>query len=210
MWVDILIAVGLCVLAALLGFLGVYVTLHTQTEAKQIRRFKWGFVGAALFMCCLVALQVVRTYKSGEAQTKGTLGDPEHPPFVAVISLPNFTRFVTTNSSDYPVYITAIQLLDVDSCGDGTRNYGFSELSPHSAIMDERPWHPASNAGSCRFTAIIFTRNGTFTEEMMLRRTDNNQWMRALRVKQGERTLAKDIDSGWPRDKDGNLVLDSK
>jgi hypothetical protein len=206
MWIDILIAIGFCVVAALMGYLGVHVTLHAQTDPKNIRRFKLSFVGAALLMCCLVAIQTIRTYKSGEAQTKGTLGDPEHPPFVAVISLPNLTRFVTTNSSDYAVYITAIQLLDADACGDGTRNYGFSELSPHSAVMDERAWHPAPNANNCRFIATIFARNGTFTEEMMLHRTDNNQWMRALRVKQGERTLVRDVDSEWPRDKNGDFA----
>lgn len=132
------------------------------------------------------------------------LGDAEHPPFLAVISLPGFTRFVTTNGSDYPAYGTKIQLYD-DADKNLLRSYDYPEIAAHLAFLDDKPWIPPDGVDQRHFTAYITTRTGLVTEELILRKAGNNQWMRASRVRQGMRTLEEDVDSAWPRDKNGQI-----
>lgn len=149
-------------------------------------------------------LQARRGSKSGEAQIKNMLGDSEHPPFVGVFSLPSGTKFIITNGSDYPAYVTGVQLWD-DTCSSGKRYYTARDLAAHTAFMDDNPWMPPLAATRCHFTASIGTRAGLYTEEMMLKQESNNQWARAVRVTQGMRTLEEDVDSAWPREPDGSI-----
>jgi hypothetical protein len=153
----------------------------------------------------LIAWQAVRSVQSSDESRKTLLGDPERPPFVSVISLPGNTRFVTTNSSDFPAYGTKIQLHDDTHRATAIRTYNYPEIAAYVAILDDTPWTPEDDASEHRFAAEITTRTGLLSEELILRRTGNNQWMRASRVRQGMRTLEQDVDSAWPRDKDGQV-----
>src|SRR5271163_4004250 len=104
---DILVGVLLAAQQATFGVLGVVVSLNHRRI-----RYAFFFGALALIGIGLTVWQAVLAHQSGEAATKSLLGDAERPPFVSVISLPGNTRFVTTNSSDYPAYGTHIQLDD--------------------------------------------------------------------------------------------------
>lgn len=187
----------------LLGYMGVHVALKPPSP-KSHKYWIAAFVVIGLTGLGATGWLARRASKSGEEQTKNILGDLEHPPFVAIISLPKVTRFVVTNPSDYPAYVARIELHD-DKTGKIVRTYGPYELAAHTASLDNTPWLPPSDSTQHHFTAEIATRNGLYSEEMMLKKDDNNQWARAVRVTQGMRTLEEDIDSAWPRNSDGGI-----
>lgn len=202
---DTVIAVVLFVVNVGLAVAGLFMPKEptkTHILILRITLIALGISGAVF-----TGVQTYRAAKSGESQTGNILGDAQHPPFVAIISLPGFTRFAIINPSDYPAYINSIQLRD-NSAGGGieARDYPRQELPAHGGVTDERPWAPYLSGTTQRFfVATISTRAGLFTEEMMLRKDNNNQWMRAVRVMQGMKTLEEDIDSAWPRNSNGGI-----
>jgi hypothetical protein len=204
---DIFIAVLLGLVQALFGLAGAAVALKTWTRRARLR-FAVFFVLLAICGIGLVAWQAVRAFRSSEESKeeskKISLGDARHPPWLGVISLPGITRFITTNGSDYPVYGVKIRLYDA-ATQTQLRNYDYPEIAAHLAFFDDAPWIPPDGAADCHFTAQITTRAGVYFEELILRRMENNQWMRAARVRQGMRTLEEDIDSAWPRDRSGQI-----
>jgi hypothetical protein len=200
---DIAIAVVLGLIQALFGFAGASVSLKEWSKLTRVRiAILGGFLSA--FGLVLVVWQAVRAAQSSEENRKNLLGDAERPPFVSVISLPGSTRFVTTNSSDYPAYGTTIQLFEAKGSAP-IRTFSYPEMAAHVAFLDDRTWAPENDAPEHRFTAQITTRTGLDYEELILRHTENNQWMRACRVRQGMRILEEDVDSSWPRDEKGQI-----
>ena len=65
MFVDYLIAGGICVLTIGVAYMGVHVTLHPQDSPKAKRLWKVGFIVATLATCTLVVWQ---TKRNGDAQ----------------------------------------------------------------------------------------------------------------------------------------------
>ena len=136
------------------------------------------------------------------------MGDPEHPPYIAVISMPHLTRFIVTNASDHPAYGIRIRLVDDTSRtspGLLVHDFIYSELAAHTALMEDWPWISPSNQERRHFTASIATRNGLAMEEMMLAHDENDQWARAIRVMQGTKELERDVDSNWRREANGDV-----
>src|SRR5215475_5267416 len=87
MWLDIAIAVGLAVLTATMGYLGVHVTLHPQSDPKQITRFKWGFALCVVAAISLIAWQTVRStnqQRENAALLSRIEKNTEHPPNVNI------------------------------------------------------------------------------------------------------------------------------
>jgi len=199
---DILIAVLLGLVTGVFGFAGAAVSLKQWSRPARVR-FAILFGILTLIGFGLTIWQAVRAAQSGEENRKIQLGDAARPPFVSVISLPGYARFVTTNVSDFPVYGTHVQLYDDTHKTVALRTYDYPEIAAHLAIVDDKPWIPEDDASEHHFTVTITTRTGLVSEELILRRAGNNQWMRASRVQQGMRTLEQDVDSSWPRDKDG-------
>jgi hypothetical protein len=79
-------------------------------------------------------------------------------------------------------------------------------MTAHSALMDDSEWTPPEPVIPHRFLCQISTRTGIYSEDLILRPTDGGQWMRATRVRQGNRVLEEDVDSNWPRDNQGKMV----
>ncbi len=71
--------------------------------------------------------------------------------------------------------------------------------------MDDRLWNPPDDTPQRHFTTTISTRTGIVTEELLLRKAENDQWMRASRIVDGMRLLETDIDSAWPRNNQGEV-----
>jgi hypothetical protein len=197
---DIFVAVLLAVQQAVFGVLAVIMSLKHGR-----RRYAVIFVALSLVGIVLVFWQAVLAHQSGEESKKAMLGDPERPPYVSIISLPGNTRFVVTNASDFPAYGTKIQLHDETHKTTALRTYDYPEMAAHLAVLDNKPWNPEDDSSEHRFTAEITTRTGLVSEELILRRAGNNQWMRASRIRQGMRTLEQDVDSSWPRDRNGQI-----
>ena len=63
---DIFLAVGMCLASAIMGFMGVYVTLHPPVSDGEKWAWKIGFAIVAILACGLIAWQTVR---NGDAQT---------------------------------------------------------------------------------------------------------------------------------------------
>jgi hypothetical protein len=152
--------------------------------------------------------QAVMTRASSEDSARTAMGDPDHPPFIALISLPGTHRFVVTNGSNYPCYGVRIRMFD-DTAKDApariVRDWNYSEIGAHQALMDDRLWNPPDDTPQRHFTATISTRTGIVTEELLLRKAENDQWMRASRIVDGMRLLETDIDSAWPRNNQGEV-----
>jgi hypothetical protein len=185
----------------IMTILGGIISAHAPQKQWQ----RWLYAASFIALGIVGMVFVVRVSNESVATSKeatlNTLGDAEHPPWVAVISMPRETRFIVTNNSDYPAYISGIDLID-DTAGDApkqVRKYGYQELSAQTARMDDGPWTPPADNRQRHFTAVIDTRAGLFNEEMMLALAGNNQWARAVRVRRGMRTLEEDIDRAWPR-----------
>ncbi|PYP92774.1 MAG: hypothetical protein DMG65_03010 [Candidatus Angelobacter sp. Gp1-AA117] len=87
MWMDIAIAVGLALITALMGYLGVHVTLHPQSDPKQISRFKYGFAFCVAAAIGLIAWQTVRStnqQRENSALLARIERNTEHPPNVNI------------------------------------------------------------------------------------------------------------------------------
>ncbi|MGA2737550.1 MAG: hypothetical protein ABSG65_08870 [Bryobacteraceae bacterium] len=201
---DVAITVVLALVQGVFGWAGAVLSLKTWS-ARARRRFAILFVTLPLLSTGLIGWLAVRGNRSSEQSKKAILGDAEHPPFLAVISMPGFTRFVTNNGSDYPAYGIKIQLYDDADSRIVVRSYDYSEMPAHSAFVDDVPWVPPDEVPEHHFTGYITTRAGLFTQELILRHAESNQWSRASRVRQGMRTLEEDVDSSWPRDKNGRI-----
>ena len=150
----------------------------------------------------LTIWQAVLMKRTSEDTTRASMGDADHPPFIALISLPGVHRFVVTNGSNYPCYGVRIRMFD-DTAKDApariVRDWNYAEMGAHQALIDDQLWIPPDDTLQRHFTASISTRTGIVTEELMLRKAGNDQWMRASRVMQGMHLLETDIDSAWPR-----------
>jgi hypothetical protein len=170
----------------------------------KIRRwFLAIFISLGVLGWSLMTWQSIAAKTSAEESVKDAMGDPEHPPYVAVISLPHLTRFVVTNASNHPAYGIRIRLVDdtsPTSPGILVHDFVYSELAAHTALMEGFPWTPPNAAECQHFTALIATRNGVVMEEMILMHDGNDQWAHAIRVMQGSKELERDVDSNWPRE----------
>jgi len=204
---NLFVAILIGVVQAVTAVTGSFVSSKKFTLTQK-RPFFWAFVGLAIGGLGLTIWQAVLVTKSGEDATRKQMGDADHPPFVALISMPGRPRFVVTNGSDYPAFGIRIRLYDDTVKGAQpvvVRNYVYQELAAHTALMDDELWVPPDDTPERRFAAEIATRNGVFTEDLILRQAGNNQWMRASRVRQGMRLLETDIDSAWPRNAKGDV-----
>jgi hypothetical protein len=202
---DILLPILIAIITLGLGRLGASVTTRSPHWVEVHRKaiLRWFSVGSFIGVALTGWLAVIG-HNSGEDAKRSLLGDSERPPWVGVISMPGFTRFVITNNSDFPAYINGIDV-DENSTNPSkeVRHYNVQELAAHTAIADNIPWIPSAENRHRRFSVEIATRAGLFHEDLILDLDRNNQWARAARVMHGSRTLEEDVDSAWPRDKDG-------
>lgn len=190
----IVIAIG--VVQTVTAIVGSYVASKKFTY-RQKRPFFWVFVGLAAIGLSLTIWQAVLMKRTGEDATRTAMGDADHPPFIALISLPGVHRFVVTNGSNYPCYGVRIRMFD-DTAKDApariVRDWNYAEMGAHQAFMDDQLWIPPDDTLQRHFTATISTRTGIVAEELMLRKT-RDQWMRASRVMQGMHLLETDIEA---------------
>jgi len=204
---DLAISILLGVIQAAFGLFGALVSLGANWSVSARKKFAALFLLLTLVAIGLLIWQAVRAAESNEATRKLQLGDPERPPSVAAISLPGNTRFVVDNSSDYPAYGVRIRLLDDTSPTQPVivRDWNYPEIPAHTGLMDDNRWIPPDSLSEHHFSATITSRTGIVSEELILRKSDNDQWMRAARVRRGERTLEEDVDSAWPRNAKGQV-----
>jgi hypothetical protein len=193
---DIFVAALLAAQQAIFGVLAVLVSLE-----QNRKRYAVGFAALAIAGIGLTIWQAFLAQQSGDAAIKTQLGDAGHPPHIAVISLPNETFFVRTNTSEYPAYSVQIHLYSEKDQTRPMRSYGPEELAANTAVMDNDPWTGNDNLEH-RFMAEIVSRTGIAHEELILRPAGNNQWMMACRT-DGKISKCQQPDSAWPRDANG-------
>lgn len=201
---DLVISVLLSALACVSSIAGAVATRKEQSPRSR-RHFFVLFIVLAMSTFGLTAWQAMRSDRGASESRKAQLGDPERPPFISIISLPGKTRFVRTNPSDFPAYVSSMKLFDATHRQTALHTYGAVELAGHTGLLDDELWNPEDDATEHRFTVEIGTRVGLFLEDLVLRRTANDQWMNAWRVRQGMRTLDQNADSAWPRDSRGQI-----
>lgn len=105
------VAITIGVFQTVTAILGTYVASR-KFSYKQKKPFFWIFIRLAVVGLGLNASQAVLTKRSSEDSARTTMGDPGHPPFIALISLPGAHRFVVTNGSNYPCYGVRIRMFD--------------------------------------------------------------------------------------------------
>jgi hypothetical protein len=84
---DIAIAVGLCLLTAMLSYMGFRVTLHPPRTSRGQRVWQVGFVAIALVGCALIGWQTKRNNDSQQffqAKLSTIEGNTEHPQSLTV------------------------------------------------------------------------------------------------------------------------------
>ena len=201
---DLLLPIMLGLIGLTSNVAGLLMARKQWSDAARGRFFRL-FVALAVLAFILTTWQVVHSHQSGqeakEEAKKDQLGDAEHPPHIAIISLPNKTFFVRTNASDHPAYSVKIHLYSENDQTHPMRSYGPEEMAAHTAVMDNDPWTINDNLEH-RFTAEIVTRTGIAHEELVLHPAGNNQWMMACRV-DGQVSKCQQPDSAWPRDQNG-------
>jgi hypothetical protein len=205
---DLLIPILLGFIQAALAVLGAFVSLNKIGNKKRVN-FMWAFIGLAIIGVGLTIWQAFWARQSIQDSARNALGDEGKPPYVAVISFPNYNKFLITNNSNYPAYGIHIRLHD-DNKNSKTKGiiaheYKYPDIAAHTALVDDEVWCPPDNVAELHFWATISTRTGLATENLILRRTSNNQWMQAIRVMQGQRKLEEQIDSSWPREASGDI-----
>jgi hypothetical protein len=204
---NFFVAIAIGLVQTVTAVVGSYVASKKFTY-KQKRPFFWAFIALAAVGLGLTIWQAVLIKRTSEDATRNAMGDADHPPFIALISLPGTHRFVVTNESNYPCYGVRIRMFD-DTAKDVpaqiVRDWNYSEMGAHQALMDDQLWIPPDDAPQRHFTATISSRTGIVTEELILRKAGNDQWMRASRVMQGMHLLETDIDSAWPRNSGGGV-----
>src|SRR5437879_1810525 len=178
---NLFVAILVGVLQAITAIAGSFVASKKFTY-EQKRPFFWVFVGLAVVGLGLTIWQTFLSKRNNDDSARTAMGDADHPPFVALISLPGRHRFVVNNGSNYPCYGIRIRMYD-DTDKDGpapiVRDYVYSELAAHTALMDDQLWIPPDNRSQRHFMITISTRTGLVTEELILRQAGNDQWMRA-------------------------------
>jgi len=203
---DIFLALSVALVQSVLAVGGFAVSLDVHKDYKIGRKSLFMFFGGFLLIgFVLTAWAGVRAYYSGEDSKKIQLGDSVHPPFVDIVSLPTKTRFVVTNGSEFPSYGVIVSMAD-DADPSHPIKYEYNEIPAHVARVDDKPWIPDS-APLHHFTILINTRAGSAREELYMRPSDNNQWMRALNVVYDGHIVEAQSDSQWPRDERGVLIF---
>ena len=128
--------------------------MSRRSSKDKHRHLYFGFsVLAGIAMLGLTIAGAVNAKRGSDEAMHNSLGDPDHPPYVAVISLPHITRFLVTNTSNYPAYGIRIRLYD-DTAPTGppiiVHDFVYSDLASHTALMEDQPWYPPDkrNAGT--------------------------------------------------------------
>lgn len=162
------VAITIGVVQTVTAIVGSYVASKKFTY-KQKRPFFWVFIGLAVVGLGMTVWQAVLTKRSSEDSARTAMGDPDHPPFIALISLPGVHRFIVTNGSNYPCYGVRIRMFD-DTVNAApariVRNWNYEEIGAHQAFMDDQLWTPPDDTPQRHFTATISTRPGIVTEEL--------------------------------------------
>lgn len=198
---DLLLPITVGLIGLISNVAGLLMTRKKWSDVAR-GRFFWLFVALTGLTFILTTWQSVDSRQSereAKEETKKTqLGDAEHPPHIAIISLPNKTFFVRMNPSEYPAYSVWMHLYGEKDQTHPMRSYGPEEMAAHTAIMDNDPWIINDNLEH-RFSAEIVSRTGIAHEELILRPAGNNQWMMACRI-DGHISKCQQPDSAWPRD----------
>lgn len=202
---DILIAVLQSLISAVLGILGFVVSVKTNWGRKMRVIFAIAFTAACLSGVGLAIWAGVRTVHANNETLKSQMGDGERPPFVSIFSLPGNARFLVVNASSQPAYGVRIRLQDI-TVPDKFHDWNYEEMPAHSALMDDDNWAPTGPALQHRFFGQISARTGVYIEDPIILPTENGQWMRAARVRQGDKVLEEEVDSNWPRDNKGKVL----
>lgn len=108
------------------------------------------------------------------------------------------------NDSNYPAYGVQIHLYDDEHGGDPIRYYAPPDIAAHAVISDtNQPWSQNDRVQHS-LTAEIRTRAGVVREEILVHPVGDNAWIKACRVlDKDDRTLEEDVDSSWPRERNG-------
>jgi hypothetical protein len=199
--VDLLLPITLGLIGLISNVAGLLMTRKQWSDVAR-GRFFYLFLALTGLTFIFTTCQSVASRQSGreakEEAKKTQLGDAEHPPHIAIISLPHKTFFVRMNASEYPAYSVQMHLYSQNDQTHPMRSYGPEEMAAHTAIMDNDPWIINDNLEH-RFSAEIVSRTGIANEELILRPAGNNQWMMACRI-DGHISKCQQPDSAWPRD----------
>jgi hypothetical protein len=179
---DIAISVVIAALAAAMGYMGVHIALRPPTD-RMISRYRLGFIAMSFAGIGLALWQGIRNYESHYREIKLMVGDESSPALVDVIVMPDRWIFVLSNESSSSAYVLSGDLDEVSPHPfDKPVTLRSMEIGAHSApfLMTALP---PPNGELCLFRALIRTRVGNYSEQMIVRQVPNGEWARALRIK---------------------------
>jgi len=109
-------------------------------DGKPLAAMAAAGVVALVLVCDIAGLTAYDARNDAEHQ-RHALGDAEHPPMIDIVSLPNFTRFIIKNPSDYPSYGVSASLFEVSQTPNRfTYSFGYAALKPHTGRLNDNPW----------------------------------------------------------------------
>jgi hypothetical protein len=158
-------------------------TLHPPTDPAVTRRYKTGFISLSVASLGLIAWQGVRGSNEHDADMRATLGDPERPPILDIILLPDLWVVVVSNETETAAYNVNIEVTDASESpclSQPIQAATYPEITPHTAPILAR--QPPPNGQQCRLRVLLRTRRGLYDERMLMWRLPDNQWGRMLKV----------------------------
>jgi hypothetical protein len=202
---DICISITGGLLALISGVSGVVMALYPpDTDAK-----KKGYI--ATFMACgilgiaFVAWQGVRSINAHDREQKLVMGDVNLPPLVDFLFLSDRWIVVVSNESGASAYAVDIDLSEVTPHPfDRPLTFLYPEVNSHSAPIVATAI-PPPDGDLCTFTALIRTRIGNYSEQIVLRHLANGRWSRALRVMNDSGLITHQEHPDFPRNSTGQI-----
>lgn len=177
-WISV--AIGLFALGS--GVLGIVMALYPpETQSGKVK-FIAGFTLLGIIGLAFATWQGVRAVNAHDREQTLAVGDEKIPPLVDVLVLPDHWIVVVSNEAGASAYAVDIDISEVAPHPfDKPLTFSRPELNSSMAPIVATAI-PPSGGDVCKFAAVIRTRVGTYSEQILLRKLPSGDWSRALRV----------------------------
>jgi len=185
---DFVIALFLDCVQGVLAFLSFSFTKNSPIRIVVVGLLALG-VGLSMVQAC-------RAFDAGRQADNALRGDLDCPPFVELLPFPQLWTWNISNTSKYPAFVSTVYIIN-DRTGERRSLEGFGEvvITPRSGkSFGQAISHPSDET----FTAVLFTRRGTYSKKIRFVHVDKEFSPREITVEQDGRRLLYNANPGFP------------
>jgi hypothetical protein len=202
---DVCILAGIALLTILMGVAGNLMALHPLDPHARNAGYRTAFLVLAVMTFGLTCWGLVRSYSTHEKEISLMVGDEKIPPLVDVLVLPDHWIVVVSNEAGASAYAVDIDISEIAPHPfDRPLTFSRPELNSSMAPIVATAI-PPSDGDVCKFAAVIRTRVGTYSEQILLRKLPSGEWSRALRVMNDSGVVTHQENPDFPKNSAGKI-----